>query len=78
MSDTENNKFKEKVTEFLTKLVKVSISKRLSDKIRRRGIFEGRQQIDFLKKYMTSDEERITPAILHFFKLWIPILMFHH
>lgn len=68
----KRNEFKEKVTEFITKLVKVSISKRLSDKLRRRGIFEGRQQIDFLKKYMTSDEERIAPAILHFFKVMDP------
>lgn len=65
-SDEEKNEFKKRTNDFIRMLVKSSISKRLAGKLVQSGVDEGRQQIEFLKKYMNSKERRIEPAVLQF------------
>lgn len=66
MTETRKKEFIEKIEAFIQRLVDVSITKRVADKILQMKVPEGRQQVEFLKKYMTSNEEKIVPAILQF------------
>lgn len=66
LSESEKISFKERANLYIERLVKLSISKRLANKLSRLSIPAGREQVEFLKKYMTFNEESIAPAILQF------------
>lgn len=72
LSDSEKIEFEKRTNLYIHRLVNKSISKRLAAKLMRSKVPVGRQQLEFLKNYMTSDEEAIAPAILQFVQAMDP------